>query len=94
MTAEADGSVEKFTAARQRFIDAQLLATWQALLVNPDLDPRHALHVLDQLLDQRARHAAGPPPAAAPLNRTLPTEFPAQHAVLAEVLAMLQASCT
>ena len=42
MTAEADGSVEKFTAARQRFIDAQLLATSQALLVNPDLDPRHA----------------------------------------------------
>ena len=89
MAVKADRSVEKFIDARQPFIDAQILATWQALLVNPDLDPRHALHVIDQLLDRRARQAAGPAQAVPPVDRALPTEFPAQHVVLAEVLAML-----
>ncbi len=67
-------------------LDAQILATWRALLTNPDLDPRHALHAIDQLLDQRARHADAPAP---PPNRALPAGSPAQCAVLAEVLAML-----
>jgi hypothetical protein len=70
-------------------LDAQILATWQALLLNPDLDPRHALHAIDRLLDQRVRHAADPTAPAKPLNRALPAGSPAQHAVLAEVLVML-----
>jgi hypothetical protein len=70
-------------------LDAQILATWHALLANPDLDPRHALHVIDQLLDRRARQAANSPPPAPALNHTLPTGSPAQCAVLAEVLALL-----
>jgi hypothetical protein len=65
------------------------MATWQALLLNPDLDPRHALHAIDRLLDQRTRHAANPTAPARPLNRALPAGSAAQHAILAEVLAML-----
>jgi|HubBroStandDraft_6_1064221.scaffolds.fasta_scaffold1038349_2 hypothetical protein len=70
-------------------LDAQVMATWQALLLNPDLDPRHALHAIDRLLDQRTRHAANPTAPARPLNRALPAGSAAQHAILAEVLAML-----
>ncbi len=69
-------------------LDAQILATWQALLLNPDLDPRQARHAIDRLLDQRARHAPRTAPAR-PLNRTLPAGSAAQPAILAEVLAML-----
>jgi hypothetical protein len=65
------------------------MATWQALLLNPDLDPRHALYAIDRLLDQRTRHAANPTAPARPLNRALPAGSAAQHAILAEVLAML-----
>ncbi len=70
-------------------LDAQILATWHALLANPDLDPHHALHAIDQLLDQRARPAVDLPPPASPLNRTLPAGSPAQRAALAEILAIL-----
>jgi hypothetical protein len=67
-------------------LDAQILATWHALLANPDLDPHHAPHAIDQLLDQRA---VGPPSPVPPLNHALPAGSPAQRAVLAEVLALL-----
>ena len=70
-------------------LDAQILATWQALLLNPDLDPRQALHAIDRLLGQRARHAADRTAPAGPQNRALPAGSAAQHAILAEVLAML-----
>jgi hypothetical protein len=64
-------------------------ATWHALLTNPDLDPHHALHAIDQLLDQRARTAIDPPPPGPALNRVLPVGSPAQRAVLAQILAVL-----
>jgi hypothetical protein len=70
-------------------LDTQILVTWQALLLNPDLDPRQALDAIDRLLDQRARHAADRTASARPLNRALPAGSAAQHAILAEVLAML-----
>jgi hypothetical protein len=70
-------------------LDAQILATWQALLLNPDLDPRQALHAIDRLLDQRARHAADRTAPAGPQNRALPAGSAAQHAILAKVLAVL-----
>jgi hypothetical protein len=57
--------------------------------LNPDLDPRHARHAIDRLLDQRARHAADPTAPARPLNRALRAGSVVQHAILAEVLAML-----
>jgi hypothetical protein len=72
-------------------LDAQILAIWQALLLNPDLDPRHARHAIDRLLDQRAGRTAPAPPAP-PQNRTPPSGSPAQRAVLAEVLALLLGS--
>jgi hypothetical protein len=70
-------------------LDAQILATWQALLLNPDLDPRQALYAIDRLLDQRARHAVDPTAPPKPLHRALPAGSAAQRAILAEVLAML-----
>jgi len=70
-------------------IDAQILTTWRALLTNPDLDPSHARHAIDHLLDQRAGPAAGQTAPAAPLNHPLPAGTPAQRAVIAEVLAIL-----
>ena len=69
-------------------LDAQILAIWQVLLLNPDLDPRHARHAIDRLLDQRRGHAA-PAPSAPPQNRALSAGSPAQRGVLAEVLALL-----
>ena len=70
-------------------LDAQILATWHALVANPDLDPHHALHAIDQLLDQRARTAIDLPPPGPALNRALPAGSPAQRAVLAQILAVL-----
>jgi len=70
-------------------IDAQILATWRALLINPDLDPRHAVHAIDQFLDHRTRRNADSPRPAPPLNGALPPGSPVQQVVLAEVLAML-----
>ena len=70
-------------------IDAQILATWRALLTNPDLDPSHALRAIDRLLDQRAGAAASQPAPAPPLYRPLPAGSPAQRAVIAQVLAVL-----
>jgi len=70
-------------------IDAQILATWHALLVNPDLDPIHALHAIDQFLDRRAGPAVGQAAFASPLNHPLPADTLAQHSVIAGVLAIL-----
>ena len=36
-------------------IDEQILAIWRALRVNPSLDARWAMQVIDRLLDQRQR---------------------------------------
>jgi hypothetical protein len=36
-------------------IDEQILAIWRALRVNPSLDARWAMQVIDRLLDQRPR---------------------------------------
>jgi hypothetical protein len=69
-------------------IDAQILATWRALLVNPDLDSFHALRAIDQLLDQRAGDAASQTTPAAPLTHPL-VGTSAQHSVTAELLTIL-----
>ena len=69
-------------------IDAQILATWRALLTNPDLDPSHALHAIDRLLDQRGA-AAGQTASAPPPYRPLAAGTSAQRAVIAQVLAVL-----
>jgi hypothetical protein len=75
-------------------MDAQILAIWQALRVNPDLDAHCALRAVDQLLDQRAspgadgaeseplRQASGSPGA-------LTAGSPIQLAILAEILETL-----
>jgi hypothetical protein len=53
-------------------IDEQILAIWCALRVNPSLDARWAMEVIDRLLDERPRPGQlappGPPPAAARLH--------------------------
>ena len=72
-------------------IDAQILATWRALLANPDLDAVHARHAIDQLLDQRAGPSAGRTAPAWPSNRPLPAGTLAPHGVIAEILAILLA---
>jgi hypothetical protein len=69
-------------------IDAQILATWHALLVNPDLDPCHALCAIDQLLDQRAGDAASPTTPAAPLTHPV-AGTSAERSVIAELLTIL-----
>jgi hypothetical protein len=67
-------------------IDEQILATWRALRANPDLDARHAMQAIDQLLDKRTRLAGDNPPEPTGPPTTLEPGSPAQHAVLASVL--------
>jgi len=74
-------------------IDAQILATWRALLANPDPDPVQALDAIDRLLDQRAGVDAGQTAPASPLNRPSPAGTSAPHTVTAEVLAALLYGC-
>jgi len=47
-------------------IDEQILAIWRALRVNPSLDARWAMQVIDRLLDERPRLEQVPPPVTAP----------------------------
>ena len=47
-------------------IDDQILSMWRALRVNPSLDARWAMQVIDRLLDQRPRSAQVPTPGPAP----------------------------
>jgi len=72
-------------------VDAQILATWRALLSNPDIDAAHALYAIDQLLDQRAISVTGRTAPASHLNRPFPAGTPAPHSVVAEVLVILLA---
>jgi len=65
-------------------LDAQILATWQALRTNPDLDARHAMEVIDRLLDQRCDPAEH---GGHPAVRTRSEEPPG--GVLAEIVATL-----
>jgi hypothetical protein len=71
-------------------IDEQILAMWRALRVNPSLDARWAMQVIDRLLDQRSRPArvppSGPPAATSP---GLVPGSPAQQAILASVVRAL-----
>jgi hypothetical protein len=46
-------------------IDEQILAIWCALRVNPSLDARWAMEVIDRLLDERPRPEQVPPPGQA-----------------------------
>jgi hypothetical protein len=76
--------------------DAQIMAIWQALRTNPDLDARHALQAIDQLLDQRITPGGAPAQTALPCPqpaaaRVLEPGSPCQHAVLAGVLRALLA---
>ena len=73
-------------------IDDQILAMWRALRVNPSLDARWAMQVIDRLLDQRPRPAQVPPPgppAAAPGG--LEPGSPAQQAIVASIVRALLA---
>jgi hypothetical protein len=47
-------------------IDEQILAIWHALRVNPSLDARWAMQVIDRLLDERPRPGQLPPPVTPP----------------------------
>jgi hypothetical protein len=47
-------------------IDEQILAIWRALRVNPSLDARWAMQVIDRLLDERPRPGQLPPPVTPP----------------------------
>jgi len=47
-------------------IDEQILAIWRALRVNPSLDARWAMQVIDRLLDERRRLGQLPPPVTPP----------------------------
>ena len=47
-------------------IDEQILAIWCALRVNPSLDARWAMEVIDRLLDERPRPEQVPPPVTPP----------------------------
>jgi hypothetical protein len=47
-------------------IDDQILAIWRALLVNPSLDARWAMQVIDRLLDERPRPGQALPPGTPP----------------------------
>jgi hypothetical protein len=67
-------------------VDEQILATWQALRANPDLDARHALQVIDRLLDQRGGTATTTPPVSA---RTLTPGSSTQQTVLFTVMHAL-----
>jgi hypothetical protein len=74
-------------------IDDQILAIWRALLVNPSLDARWAMQVIDRLLDERPRpERPGPssgPPAVAPPSPA--PGSPDQQAILASVIRALLA---
>ena len=47
-------------------IDEQILAIWRALRVNPSLDARWAMQVIDRLLDERRSLGQLPPPVTPP----------------------------
>jgi hypothetical protein len=49
-------------------IDDQILAIWRALLVNPSLDARWAMQVIDRLLDERPRPGQALPPGTLTLR--------------------------
>ena len=84
-------------------IDEQILAIWRALRVNPSLDARWAMQVIDRLLDERPRPDQVPPPTAVappgPQGVTPPTVAPlglvpgspGQQAILASVIRALLA---
>ena len=73
---------------RARGADAQILATWQALRANPDLDAGCAMQAIDRLLDQRARPAGAQIQAVAASHTPEPGS-PLQRAVLSSVLRIL-----
>lgn len=77
---------ERPNRAQRPGTDEQILATWQALRANPDLDARHAMQAIDRLLDERSRSARDNPPEPTGPPRTLEPGSPAQRAVLASVL--------
>lgn len=54
------------TTGSASHIDEQILAIWRALRVNPSLDARWAMQVIDRLLDERPRPGQLPPLAAPP----------------------------
>jgi hypothetical protein len=83
--------VEGAARGPARDIDEQILAMWRALRVNPSLDARWAMQVIDRLLDQRPRPAQVPPsgPMAAATSPGLVPGSPAQQAVLASVVRAL-----
>jgi hypothetical protein len=60
-------------------VDAQILARWQALRTDPDLDAHQALRTIDELLDRRARLTAG----------ALDSEPAIRLAILADIIGML-----
>jgi len=86
-------------------IDEQILAIWGALRVNPSLDARWAMQVIDRLLDERPRPGQGPPvaapgPSAVPPPTVAPPAVtspglvpgsPGQQAILASVIRALLA---
>jgi hypothetical protein len=85
--------VTTWSAAR---IDDQILAIWRALLVNPSLDARWAMQVIDRLLDERPRPGQALPPGAPPVPpaaapRGLAPGSPDQQAILASVIRALLA---
>jgi hypothetical protein len=80
-------------------IDEQILAIWRALRVNPSLDARWAMQVIDRLLDERRRPEKAPPPTAPPGPQAVTPPAPpglipgspGQEAILASVIRALLA---
>jgi hypothetical protein len=78
-------------------IDEQILAIWCALRVNPSLDARWAMEVIDRLLDERPRYGQvkpSDPPTLAPPSVASPGPVHGssdQHAILASVIRALLA---
>jgi len=82
-------------------IDEQILAIWRALRVNPSLDARWAMQVIDRLLDERRSLGQLPPPVTpagsqsmTPLavpSRGLVPGSPGKQPILASVIRALLA---